>query len=141
MGLKEIIKKYPKKDINVVWKPAKCMHAAECVKRLPNMYNPEAKPWINPQNAHRDEIIKQVAACPSGALSIEYSKEEEMKESHNLIKVEALLNGPLMIKGDIEIVHSDGRIEAKENAAFCRCGASLNKPFCDGSHRRIEFEG
>ena len=51
-------------------------------------------------------------------------------------------NGPLMIIGKIEIKHSDGRVENKEKStAFCRCGASANKPYCDGSHRKIEFKG
>jgi len=51
-------------------------------------------------------------------------------------------NGPLMVIGRIDIKHVDGRIENKEKTtAFCRCGASANKPFCDGSHRKIEFIG
>ena len=63
------IKEYPKGDFTVIWKPEKCIHAGECVKRLPQVYNPKAKPWISPENASVEELKKQIDACPSGALS------------------------------------------------------------------------
>ena len=51
--------------------------------------------------------------------------------------VEVLDNGPLMVYGPLSVKHSDGKEEQKErNTAFCRCGKSDNKPFCDGSHRK-----
>ncbi len=56
-------------------------------------------------------------------------------------KVEVTPNGPLMVHGEIEIKMVDGSTESKKRAtAFCRCGASDNKPFCDGSHRDAGFE-
>ena len=50
-------------------------------------------------------------------------------------------NGPLLIRGPIKLVDPDGNeYEVKsKNLALCRCGASNNKPFCDGSHKRIGF--
>ena len=140
MAGSEIVKRYPKDEINIVWKPAKCIHAGECVKRLPEVYNPKAKPWINPENAASDEIRKQVAACPSGALSIESANPEKLDDNATH-KAEVLVNGPLMIKGSIKIVNTDGSTEVREKAAFCRCGASSNKPYCDGSHKKIDFQG
>ncbi len=51
-------------------------------------------------------------------------------------------NGPLLVKGPVELVNSDGtKLETKENFALCRCGQSKNKPFCDGSHKTNGFEG
>ena len=50
-------------------------------------------------------------------------------------------NGPLLVKGPVHLVDSAGnefRIDAR-NIALCRCGASQNKPFCDGSHARVGF--
>ena len=51
-------------------------------------------------------------------------------------------NGPLIIEGDdVRVVDWDG-VECRPTkmpVALCRCGGSSNKPFCDGSHRRIEF--
>ena len=53
-------------------------------------------------------------------------------------------NGPLVIEGPVEIVDSEGgRFQVspdKPAVALCRCGASGNKPFCDGSHRACGFE-
>ena len=47
-------------------------------------------------------------------------------------------NGSLLIKGDFQIVDKDGNIYdlgGREQVSLCRCGMSINKPFCDGSHR------
>lgn len=50
-------------------------------------------------------------------------------------------NGPLMVKGNLEIIAGSGRrIATGTTHAMCRCGASQNKPFCDGSHAKIGFE-
>ncbi|NOX47039.1 MAG: hypothetical protein GXO89_08690 [Chlorobi bacterium] len=58
------------------------------------------------------------------------------------VKVEVMANGPLLVHGTISLTGKDGNIETKEKTtAFCRCGASANKPYCDGSHRKINFEG
>ena len=50
--------------------------------------------------------------------------------------VEVLTDGPLMVKGG-QRLHADGRTEVRsEHTAFCRCGRSGNKPFCDCSYRK-----
>jgi hypothetical protein len=49
-------------------------------------------------------------------------------------------NGPLLVKGAVEIVSGTGTTIAKiSSTALCRCGASANKPYCDGSHVRVGF--
>lgn len=63
-------KEYSNGEITIIWQPKKCMHSGICVKTLPKVYNPKERPWIKPQNATTEELIKQVAKCPSGALSI-----------------------------------------------------------------------
>jgi CDGSH-type Zn-finger protein len=51
-------------------------------------------------------------------------------------------NGPLLVYGNLKVKKNDGTIEQKNKVtAFCRCGASGNKPYCDGSHRKIDFKG
>lgn len=51
------------------------------------------------------------------------------------VKVQISDNGPLIVKGDIELVDGEGtQLETKKMTALCRCGLSSNKPFCDGSH-------
>ena len=63
-------KEYPNGEVTIVWQPKKCMHSGICVKTLPKVYDPKDRPWIKPENATTEELINQVAKCPSGALSI-----------------------------------------------------------------------
>ncbi len=67
-------KEYKTQDLIIIWKPELCQHAAECVKRLPNVYNPKAKPWCKPENATTEELVEQINACPSGALTHKLNK-------------------------------------------------------------------
>ncbi len=140
MADKKIVKKYRKNDFAIVWQPKKCIHAAICVKELPEVYDPKAKPWIRQENASVESLKKQIDMCPSGALSYE----EENIKSDNSMKTECELmkNGPLLVKGTIELKSHDGSVVTMDKmTAFCRCGASENKPFCDGKHKAAGFEG
>ncbi|MFD2637295.1 CDGSH iron-sulfur domain-containing protein [Piscibacillus salipiscarius] len=50
-------------------------------------------------------------------------------------------NGSILVKGDVELLDAEGnKYETKPTFSLCRCGASKNKPFCDGSHKEIGFE-
>ena len=141
MESKEIVKSYSNEELTILWKPKTCIHAAECVKRLPNVYKPKEKPWITIENATTEELKVQVEACPSGALSYEL-KTQIINKNMEKIKINAMENGPLLIEGTIEVTKPDGTLENKENTtAFCRCGSSTNKPYCDGKHRQIDFKG
>lgn len=61
---------YKAGDLTILWKPTLCIHAGVCVRSLPKVYNPKERPWIKAENASQLELIKQIAQCPSGALSI-----------------------------------------------------------------------
>jgi len=51
-------------------------------------------------------------------------------------------NGPYIVSGSVRLMAPDGRvIEHGEQMALCRCGQSSNKPFCDGTHATIDFDG
>ena len=65
-----ITKEYSTSEVTIVWKPEKCIHSGICVKTLPHVYNPSERPWIKPENASLQDLIRQVSKCPSGALSI-----------------------------------------------------------------------
>lgn len=57
------------------------------------------------------------------------------------LRIDPQMDGPLMISGPLEILAGTGRgIERTQTCRLCRCGASANKPFCDGSHTRIGFK-
>ena len=62
---------YSNGEITILWKPELCAHSGICVKMLPTVYNPKDRPWIKIENASSEELIHQVAHCPSGALSIQ----------------------------------------------------------------------
>ncbi|WPP48713.1 (4Fe-4S)-binding protein [Catalinimonas niigatensis] len=65
----EVIKEYQKNKLTIIWKPNKCIHSGVCVRTLPKVYDPKAKPWIRPENASEEELKRQIDICPSGALS------------------------------------------------------------------------
>lgn len=62
--------KYSNGEITILWQPKACIHAGICVRTLPQVYNPKARPWIKAENASTQQLIDQVSKCPSGALSI-----------------------------------------------------------------------
>ena len=58
------------------------------------------------------------------------------------VTIEVKENGPFLVKGDIKLVDADGNAfdTDKPAIALCRCGASSENPFCNGTHRKIGFE-
>ena len=142
--------KYTNGEVTVVWKPKLCIHSTVCWKGLVEVFDPREKPWIKMDGAGTEKIIEQVRKCPSGALS--YSMNEGnntlsqnagkvVAEAARITKIEVTANGPYLVRTECLIVHSDGREEIKTGAvALCRCGASANKPYCDGSHKKIGFK-
>ena len=135
-------KEYTNGEVTVVWKPDICIHSAICIKGLPRVFNTKVSPWINAQGADSERIVAQVEACPSGALS--YYRNGDKKEQSLSTEVDTVIeimkNGPLMVYGNITIKSKDGSEEKKHRVtAFCRCGASNNKPYCDGNHVSCRF--
>ncbi|MBI3519462.1 MAG: (4Fe-4S)-binding protein [Bacteroidetes bacterium] len=142
----EITKKYSNDEITIVWKPSVCIHSTLCwkgEKGLRQVFNPAEKPWIKPQGATTPEIIERVHNCPSGAISFYYNNEENKTvETHAESIVEVSPNGPLLVYGNISVKHIDGEtVQKNKVTAFCRCGASSNKPYCDGTHTKNGFVG
>ena len=144
--MKDITKKYNNDDITIVWKPSVCVHSTLCwegEKGLKQVFNPAEKPWIKPEAAPTKDIIERVNNCPSGALSFYYNQEQNTaSETQAESIVEALPNGPLLVYGNITVKLSDGQhVQKNKVTAFCRCGASFNKPYCDGTHTKNGFVG
>jgi CDGSH-type Zn-finger protein len=55
--------------------------------------------------------------------------------------IQVLPKGPYLVAGKVTLLDASGKqIEAGEKIALCRCGASTNKPFCDGTHSKIGFD-
>lgn len=64
-------KTYTGADVDVSFDSEVCRHAAECVRGLPAVFNTQARPWIQPDNAPAADVVEVVGRCPSGALRIE----------------------------------------------------------------------
>lgn len=139
----DLTKKYPNNDITVVWKPKLCIHSANCWKGLGSVFNPKQRPWVRMEGGTTEQIIAQVDRCPSGALSYYRNGDAgETLKSSDVVVIEVTSNGPLTIRGDAIIKHGDGSEQTcGPKTSLCRCGHSSNKPFCDGSHKRVEFKG
>lgn len=142
--MKDITKKYTNGEVTIVWKPALCIHSRNCFTGLGEVFHPQDLPWITPQHSTTDKIVAQIKKCPSGALSYYMNNEvppvAPPTESHTL--VEPAPDGPLLVHGLITVKDASGTVTRKDNVtAFCRCGGSSNKPFCDGTHRKNGFQG
>lgn len=141
--IKDKRRDYPGKEITVHDNRRICSHAAECVNNLSSVFKLGSRPWINPDGSKMNDIIEVVRRCPSGALSysidgVEYRDPEEQRNP----TVTVLKNGPYHITGGIELIGENiqfGEGASKEHYTLCRCGASENKPFCDGAHKSSKF--
>jgi CDGSH-type Zn-finger protein/uncharacterized Fe-S cluster protein YjdI len=132
---------YESNDLSVTYELKRCIHAAECVRGLPRVFNPKRKPWVELDHAEADDITTVVLRCPSGALHISESGGEPYSEpvpERNSVVICA--DGPLYLRGDIVVKTREDEIIARDTRmALCRCGASKNKPFCDNSHKEVGF--
>ncbi|KIH97812.1 zinc finger CDGSH type superfamily protein [Streptomonospora alba] len=61
-------KAYEGQSLTVTFEAGRCRHAAECVRGLPEVFDIERRPWIQPDNAAVDPTVEVVRRCPSGAL-------------------------------------------------------------------------
>ncbi len=140
-----IKKEYTKGELTVVWQPNLCIHSGVCFHRLPAVFKPRERPWIQMEAGTLESIEKTVLACPSGAISINPKHIEPLSPEVSALemnKVKVFPNGPVRVLTPCEVTLQDGTVVEKPNGvSFCRCGGSSNKPFCDGSHKTNGFAG
>jgi len=63
-----VARTYRTDRIEVTWAPGRCTHAAECFRNAPEVFDPDARPWVRPEAAEPDFVETVVLRCPSGAL-------------------------------------------------------------------------
>lgn len=118
---------------------ALCAHAGICTDKLPSVWRMKQDPWIDADGADVDAIVDIVNRCPSGALSYSIDGVENAAESATPA-ITVLKDGPYHVVGDVglDVPRNDGT--SGRNYTLCRCGASKNKPLCDGSHWSVDFK-
>jgi uncharacterized Fe-S cluster protein YjdI/CDGSH-type Zn-finger protein len=121
---------YTAPRVTVYYDRGRCLHFAECVRGLPEVFDVKKRPWIQPENASAEEVAEVVRRCPSGALH--YRLEEgPSEEPEQPTHVELVANGPINLRGDLSIeVPGEGRMR-EVRASLCRCGLTESEPFCD----------
>ncbi len=131
--------------------PALTLSDAQNLCAFARFCEPGGKIWSlvresNNAKAH-DLAIREAMYCPSGRLVVRDKKtgkeiESDLPPSIGVVEDPVLgCSGPLWVRGGISIESQDGTLYEKRNRiTLCRCGASGNKPFCDGSHASIKFQ-
>ena len=136
---KDRLDTYRGKKITIHDNRSICAHAGYCTEGLPSVFRHREDPFINPDGAGVEEIIDIVNRCPSGALSYTLEDESETRLIHEA-SIFIAPNGPYVVKGKVLLFDTDKAKGASETSfCLCRCGASKNKPFCDGSHWDVNF--
>jgi uncharacterized Fe-S cluster protein YjdI len=157
-------RRYKNDDITVYWKPAACIHASYCYRELIEVFDPGKRPWVDMKGSTTAKIIEVVNLCPTEALAwkwnddnknqsvesdqlnhINFRRPELMnsKESESEVppvSVKVMADGPILLKGNFSFVYDGNTKVVKDGLlSICRCGASDHQPFCDGRHRKIDF--
>jgi CDGSH-type Zn-finger protein/uncharacterized Fe-S cluster protein YjdI len=126
------------REVTIAFNIQRCIHARFCVLGEPAVFKANVQgPWLAPDEAtHAENLVAVARACPSGAITFTRHDggPEESAPLVNLIQIRE--NGPLAVRADIALQDAQG---VGFRATLCRCGASKNKPFCDGSHHQAGF--
>ena len=126
------------RDVTVIFDGARCVHSRNCVLSHPEVFVPNVKgEWIFPDAAPAEEVVRIGQNCPSGAIRVMRNAGNAGSDAPPVVNTLRIReNGPLAIEAELLI---RGQPQAAPRATLCRCGASANKPFCDGSHSGAGF--
>jgi CDGSH-type Zn-finger protein/uncharacterized Fe-S cluster protein YjdI len=139
MSKERRVLRYQGRQLTVLYDVKRCIHAAECVHGLPEVFDPQRKPWVEPDKAEAGPLRETIMRCPTGALHFENTEEGPAEPTPKQNTVVVAPDGPLYVSGDLSIGLTDGTTLSDTRAALCRCGDSHNKPFCDNTHLQKEF--
>jgi CDGSH-type Zn-finger protein/uncharacterized Fe-S cluster protein YjdI len=131
---------FPGKEVEVSWDGPLCIHVGECT-RAGQLFVSGRKPWCQPDLGTVEEVTDVARRCPTGSLT--YTRKDggptEIHDSVNTVVVSN--NGPLYARGRLSIEGAPKESPGLQfRAALCRCGESLNKPFCDNTHEKQQFQ-
>ena len=128
------LERYEGRELTVLDNRGVCSHAGYCTADLPAVWRSAAEPWIDPDGADKAAVVEIIRKCPSGALS--YLEDGQLRtDFHEAAEIQVSRDGPYVVRGGVELKDCEfGEGASREHYVLCRCGASRNKPFCDGSH-------
>lgn len=127
---------YKGKDIIIFFDKKKCIHSRNCVLGQPRVFAANVRDaWIRPDEGSAEFTASVIRTCPSGALTYERLSSDEKETPPEVNVARTLENGPISVHADIRIKGEKPELRA----TLCRCGASKNKPFCDGTHKTSGF--
>ena len=116
-----------------------CEHAGFCGNRLSNVWKMVGAA-VTEDSIARAQVMAMIERCPSGALTYRITPDGADIEPEVPASIGVTDNGPLFVTGAIPVQRADGQpFEARNRVTLCRCGASANKPLCDGSHKASGF--
>ncbi len=114
----------------------RCIHARRCVLGEPGVFKANVQgPWIDPDAASAEALMRVAINCPSGAIHVERHDGGASEPNPEVNTIALRENGPLAVYA--EIVLAGESIGTR--ATLCRCGQSKAKPYCDGSHAAAGF--
>ena len=131
---------YIGEDIDITYSLKRCIHAKECINRLSDVFDVDKRPWINPDGTSADQIADMIPHCPSGALHYERKDDDAGEPVPEENTIQTWKDGPLQFTGNLTIVGATVDMDDETRVTLCRCGASKNKPFCDNTHKDIDFQ-
>ena len=129
-------REYANERIVVTWEPKYCIHTAMCLMGLPDVFDAARRPWVEIDAAEADDIAEVVMRCPTGALHFRRLDGGAQEPAPAETTVQSRKNGPLFVRGHVRVTDASGNVVREDTrVAFCRCGGSVNKPYCDGTHK------
>jgi CDGSH-type Zn-finger protein/uncharacterized Fe-S cluster protein YjdI len=132
------VHRYAGDGFTVEFESGRCLHAAECVRGLPAVFDTKRRPWVQPGATSAEAVRETVLRCPTGALQFREASGALAARPPPRAVVRIAAHGPLYVHGEIELETSLGR-RRETRVALCRCGQSALKPFCDDSHLEADF--
>lgn len=140
VGPADTAQQYRGKRITIHDNRTICAHAGVCTDNLPGVFRLGQEPWIDADGAEAAAIVELVKRCPSGALSCSVEDSIPAAEPAGC-QVIVSKNGPYFVSGGLPLKADGAQPYRPGSYALCRCGASKNKPFCDGTHWAVGFDG
>ncbi|MEZ4301099.1 MAG: CDGSH iron-sulfur domain-containing protein [Polyangiaceae bacterium] len=130
------VQEYRGQKVLIRFEGKKCIHARHCVLGRPDVFIPNAPgAWIQPDGASAEAVAHIANNCPSGAITYERLDGGEQESPPKVNTARIRENGPVALHAEMELGG-----EKMLRATLCRCGASANKPYCDGSHATAGFQ-